>query len=72
MEKGNDDGLFISSVACCQELWALIMDAGTGFNAQASAASRPMHAVGKRGMGPGGVIGSRALNQFRHQIVLTP
>lgn len=34
MEKGNDDGLFISSVACCQELWALIMDAGTGFNAQ--------------------------------------
>lgn len=34
VEKGNDDGLFISSVACCQELWALIMDAGTGFNAQ--------------------------------------
>ncbi len=29
--KGNDDGLYISSVACCQELWALIMDAGTGF-----------------------------------------
>lgn len=37
MEKGNDDGLFISSVACCQELWALIMDAGTGFSAQARA-----------------------------------
>ena len=34
VEKGNDDGLFISSVACCQELWALIMDAGTGFSAQ--------------------------------------
>lgn len=34
MEKGNDDGLYISSVACCQELWALIMDAGTGFTAQ--------------------------------------
>ncbi len=34
VEKGNDDGLFISSVACCQELWALIMDAGTGFTAQ--------------------------------------
>ena len=34
MEKGNDDGLYISSVACCQELWALIMDAGTGFSAQ--------------------------------------
>lgn len=34
VEKGNDDGLHISSVACCQEMWALIMDAGTGFNAQ--------------------------------------
>ena len=34
VEKGNDDGLYISSVACCQELWALIMDAGTGFTAQ--------------------------------------
>lgn len=34
VEKGNDDGLYISSVACAQELWALIMDAGTGFNDQ--------------------------------------
>jgi hypothetical protein len=34
VEKGNDDGLFISSVACCQDLWALIMDAGTGFSHQ--------------------------------------
>ncbi|EIE25099.1 MUT9-related serine/threonine protein kinase [Coccomyxa subellipsoidea C-169] len=34
VEKGNDDGLYISSVACCHELWALIMDAGTGFAAQ--------------------------------------
>lgn len=34
VDKGNEDGLFISSVACCQELWALIMDAGTGFSAQ--------------------------------------
>jgi len=32
--KGNDDGLFISSVACSHELWALIMDAGTNFTAQ--------------------------------------
>lgn len=32
--KGNDDGLYISSVACCQELWALIMDAGTAYTAQ--------------------------------------
>lgn len=36
VEKGNDDGLYISSVACCTELWALIMDAGTGFAAQVS------------------------------------
>ncbi|KAL8122938.1 hypothetical protein AgCh_011066 [Apium graveolens] len=34
IEKGNEDGLFISSVACCQNLWALIMDAGTGFSDQ--------------------------------------
>lgn len=34
IEKGNKDGLFISSVASCQNLWALIMDAGTGFTAQ--------------------------------------
>ncbi|XWS11983.1 hypothetical protein CRYUN_Cryun37aG0051600 [Craigia yunnanensis] len=36
IEKGNEDGLFISSVASCQNLWALIMDAGTGFSAQVS------------------------------------
>lgn len=34
IEKGNEDGLFISSVASSQNLWALIMDAGTGFTAQ--------------------------------------
>ena len=34
VDKGNEDGLYISSIACCQELWALIMDAGTGFSAQ--------------------------------------
>ena len=44
VEKGNDDGLYISSVACCHELWALIMDAGTGFTAQARL---PCWAVGK-------------------------
>ncbi len=33
IEKGNDDGLFVSSVSCAQELWALIMD-GTGYSAQ--------------------------------------
>lgn len=34
VEKGNEDGLYVSSVACCQDLWALIMDAGTGFSEQ--------------------------------------
>lgn len=34
IEKGNEDGLFISSVASCTTLWALIMDTGTGFTAQ--------------------------------------
>jgi serine/threonine protein kinase len=34
VEKGNDDGLYVSSVACCQDLWGLIMDAGTGFSTQ--------------------------------------
>ena len=34
IDKGNDDGLFISSVSSCSNLWALIMDAGTGFLAQ--------------------------------------
>ncbi|PQM34859.1 casein kinase 1-like protein HD16 [Prunus yedoensis var. nudiflora] len=34
IEKGNEDGLFISSVASCSNLWALIMDAGTGFSSQ--------------------------------------
>lgn len=36
VEKGNVDGLYISSVACCHELWGLIMDAGTGFQLQVS------------------------------------
>ena len=34
IEKGNEDGLYISSIASCNNLWALIMDAGTGFSAQ--------------------------------------
>ena len=34
VEKGFDDGLFISSVACALEMWALIMDAGTGYTSQ--------------------------------------
>ncbi|KAD5961699.1 hypothetical protein E3N88_13172 [Mikania micrantha] len=34
VERGNADGLLISSVASCSNLWALIMDAGTGFTSQ--------------------------------------
>ena len=34
IERGNADGLLISSVASCSNLWALIMDAGTGFTSQ--------------------------------------
>ncbi|XP_071702829.1 casein kinase 1-like protein HD16 [Rutidosis leptorrhynchoides] len=34
IQKGNEDGLYISSVASCSNLWALIMDAGTGFTSQ--------------------------------------
>lgn len=34
MEKGNEDGLYISCVASAANLWALIMDAGTGFSSQ--------------------------------------
>ncbi|KAF7123804.1 hypothetical protein RHSIM_Rhsim12G0202700 [Rhododendron simsii] len=34
IEKGYEDGLFISCVASSQNLWALIMDAGTGFTSQ--------------------------------------
>ncbi|KAL8157731.1 hypothetical protein AgCh_002437 [Apium graveolens] len=34
IEKGNEDGLYISSVASCSNLWAKIMDAGTGFSSQ--------------------------------------
>ncbi|XP_050231381.1 casein kinase 1-like protein HD16 [Mercurialis annua] len=34
VEKGIEDGLFISSIASSQNLWAVIMDAGTGYTAQ--------------------------------------
>ncbi|KAK9818133.1 hypothetical protein WJX72_007616 [[Myrmecia] bisecta] len=34
VKKGLSDGLFISAVGCAADLWALIMDAGTGFTAQ--------------------------------------
>ncbi|MCL7039950.1 hypothetical protein MKW94_010888 [Papaver nudicaule] len=34
VDKGNEDGLYISCVASQANLWALIMDAGTGFSSQ--------------------------------------
>lgn len=34
VDKGNEDGLYISCVASAANLWALIMDAGTGFSSQ--------------------------------------
>lgn len=34
IDKGNEDGLYISCVASAANLWALIMDAGTGFSSQ--------------------------------------
>ncbi|KAF8393346.1 hypothetical protein HHK36_021589 [Tetracentron sinense] len=34
VEKGMGDGLYISCVASCSNLWAIIMDAGTGFTSQ--------------------------------------
>nr|PNR33689.1 hypothetical protein PHYPA_023505 [Physcomitrium patens] len=34
VEKGNEDGLYISNVASCTNLWTLVMDARTEFTAQ--------------------------------------
>ncbi|KAM0006326.1 putative protein kinase CK1-CK1-Pl family [Helianthus debilis subsp. tardiflorus] len=34
IERGNADGLLISSVASSSNLWAVIMDAGTGYSSQ--------------------------------------
>lgn len=34
VERGMADGLLISCVSSCSNLWALIMDAGTGFTTQ--------------------------------------
>jgi len=34
VKRGSGDGLHISCVACCQDLWALILDAGTGYTQQ--------------------------------------
>lgn len=37
VSKGFEDGLYISSVCACGDLWAIIMDAGTGFSQQVGA-----------------------------------
>lgn len=34
IEKAAEDGLYLSCVASASNLWALIMDAGTGFSDQ--------------------------------------
>ncbi|CAN0900149.1 Casein kinase 1-like protein HD16 [Linum grandiflorum] len=34
VEKGREDGLFISCIASSANLWAVVMDAGTGFSTQ--------------------------------------
>ncbi|KAA8523103.1 hypothetical protein F0562_009526 [Nyssa sinensis] len=34
VEKGKEDGLYVSCVASSENLWAVIMDAGTGFTSQ--------------------------------------
>ncbi|KAK3041657.1 hypothetical protein RJ639_001467 [Escallonia herrerae] len=34
VEKGKEDGLYMSSVASSLNLWAVVMDAGTGFTSQ--------------------------------------
>ncbi|KAJ0933785.1 putative protein kinase CK1-CK1-Pl family [Helianthus annuus] len=34
VEQGKNDGLYVSCVASSQNLWAVIMDAGTGFTSQ--------------------------------------
>lgn len=34
VEKGKEDGLYISCVASSLNLWAVVMDAGTGFTSQ--------------------------------------
>ena len=35
VQKGWEDGLYLTSVASCDDLWAIVMDAGTDFTQQA-------------------------------------
>lgn len=34
LEKAKEDGLHVSSVASSSNLWAVVLDAGTGFSSQ--------------------------------------
>lgn len=34
IDKGKEDGLYISCVASSANMWAIVMDAGTGFTSQ--------------------------------------
>ncbi len=34
VQKGWEDGLFVTSVASCDDLWAIVMDAGTEYTQQ--------------------------------------
>ncbi|CAI0389935.1 unnamed protein product [Linum tenue] len=40
VDKGREDGLFISCISSSANLWAVVMDAGTGFSAQVYELSR--------------------------------
>lgn len=43
IQNGNEDGLLISSVASCSNLWTIIMDAGTGYTSQVYQVSPLFH-----------------------------
>lgn len=34
IDKGKEDGLYVSCVASSSNMWAIVMDAGTGFTSQ--------------------------------------
>lgn len=34
IDKGKEDGLYVSCVASSANMWAIVMDAGTGFTSQ--------------------------------------
>ncbi|KAI3917508.1 hypothetical protein MKW98_021270, partial [Papaver atlanticum] len=74
IDKGNEDGLYISSVASSSNLWALIMDAGTGFSSQVYELSphflhkvtmegSPMYKIEKK-LGKGGFGHSKKRNML--------